>query len=279
MIKLGEKLLRKKYSELTFTDDYMFWKILVTNIDLCKELLELILGVKIRKICPPEGQKTIEHRFEGKGIRLDVYVEDDENTVYDLEMQTTLKKDLPKRIRYYQGIIDSNLISRNEPYSKLKKSNIIFICTDDPFGKGLPIYKFENICVQDTSLKLGDDAVKIVVNPNSCREDLSEEMNGIMDLLQGKSVAGGLAGKIANAVFEAKRYEEWEAEYMTLDMKLMEEREEGREEGRTMMLVELVNSNKITVEEAVTILGISEEAFQRIMAGDGIYHLLDKTTT
>ena len=34
---------RKTYEELCFTDDFMFCKILSNRLDLCQELLELIL--------------------------------------------------------------------------------------------------------------------------------------------------------------------------------------------------------------------------------------------
>ena len=41
---------KKRYEDLTFTDDFMFCKVLSSNEDICKELLELILGIRIRKI-------------------------------------------------------------------------------------------------------------------------------------------------------------------------------------------------------------------------------------
>ena len=68
---------------------------------------------------------------KSKGIRLDIYVEDDDNTVFNLEMQTTTYKELPKRSRYYQGIIDLNMIEKGESYDILKESYVIFICTFD----------------------------------------------------------------------------------------------------------------------------------------------------
>lgn len=75
------------------------------NKALCKELLEIILEVKIRDITYPEEQKTIKIIRDARSIRLDVYVEDDQNTVYNVEMQTTNPGNLPKRTRYYQGLI------------------------------------------------------------------------------------------------------------------------------------------------------------------------------
>ena len=132
-------LKQKEYKELLFTDDFMFCKILMNNKDICKEVIELILGCKVRNIGFPEVQKTIELTSDGKGIRLDVYLEDGE-TVYDLEMQTTISKDLPKRTRYYQGMIDLNLINRGAAYSELKESYVVFICLEDLFKRDRSIY-------------------------------------------------------------------------------------------------------------------------------------------
>lgn len=55
--------------------------------DLCRQLLELILNFKIRGINYPEREKTVEACIDGKGIRLDVYVEDDKKRSFDVEMQ------------------------------------------------------------------------------------------------------------------------------------------------------------------------------------------------
>ena len=38
----------KDYNELDFTNDFLFCKILENNEELCKELLELILGKKVK---------------------------------------------------------------------------------------------------------------------------------------------------------------------------------------------------------------------------------------
>ena len=51
-------------------------------------------------------------------------------------MQTTKKDNLPKRMRYYQGMIDLNILEKGESYKALKKSFVIFICTFDLFGQG-----------------------------------------------------------------------------------------------------------------------------------------------
>lgn len=112
----------KKYDDLTFTDDFMFCKVMTTNPELCHELLELILGKKVGAFTRLDQQKPIEMTADGKGIRFDVYSEDDSGIVYDCEMQTSKKDNLPKRTRYYQGMIDLNLLERGADYKELKKS-------------------------------------------------------------------------------------------------------------------------------------------------------------
>lgn len=101
----------KAYEELELKDDFMF-SVIMRNPKYVKPFLETILGIKIAKIEYPDSQKSIDVSAGSNGIRLDVYVEDDKHTVFNLEMQTTGKRDLPKRMRYYQGMIDLNILEK-----------------------------------------------------------------------------------------------------------------------------------------------------------------------
>ena len=58
-----------------------------------------------------------------------------------------------------------------------------FICLKDVFGKNLPIYTFNNICEQNHSLTLGDEATKVIVNAEGSRDDLPENMRSFLDYL------------------------------------------------------------------------------------------------
>ena len=53
----------------------MFCKILTSNPELCRELLELIIGKKVGTFLRQEKQKPIEITADGKGIRFNVYME------------------------------------------------------------------------------------------------------------------------------------------------------------------------------------------------------------
>jgi predicted transposase/invertase (TIGR01784 family) len=100
--------MNRTLKELNLEDDFLFAKVM-SDKEVCKELLEEILEIEIEKIEMIEEQKTIDLLLESKGIRLDVYVKDENNTIYNVEMQRGNHRNLPKRLRYYQGSIDLDL--------------------------------------------------------------------------------------------------------------------------------------------------------------------------
>lgn len=251
---------RKSYEELGFTDDFMFCKILEKRTDLCKELLEIILSKKIKRVVVNK-KKTIDVAYTAKSIRFDVYVEEAGNTVYDIEMQTDVQKFVAKRSRYYQGMIDLNLIEKGEKYTKLKTSYIIFICMFDPFGKGRHIYTFENRCVEDLDIKLSDETTKIFLNPYGTENDISEEMDEFLKFIAGEESSSTFAKRMQQEVEKAKQNKEWRLEYMTLHMRDME----NQEIGEARKLVEMINNLTISVgtcEKACKMCRISKQDYE-----------------
>ena len=148
----------------------------------------------------PELQKTIKEDFEAKGIRLDAYVNDGKGTVYDIEMQAVTSKYLPRRTRYYQSMIDLQLVDKGQDYDTLNDSYIIFICLSDLFGKGRYRYSFENICKEDTEVMLNDGAKKIFLNADGKKGDISEELKAFLDYVAGRPSEDAFVKKLESAV-------------------------------------------------------------------------------
>ena len=166
----------KSVKELNLEDDFLFAKVM-TDESICKIVLEKILAIEIKEIKMPEEQKVINILSENKGIRLDIYVNDDQNMVYNIEMQKGRDTELAKRSRYYQGNIDINMITKGSKYFELHKSFIIFICTTfDPFNEGRHLYTFENLCNQNPSLRLGDETSKVFLTTRGTLDDVDQEM-------------------------------------------------------------------------------------------------------
>ena len=161
----------------------------------------------------------------------------------DIEMQPTMKKNLPKRSRYYQGMIDLNLIERGANYKELRKSFVIFICLSDPFDKNLHIYTFENQCRECPSLLLGDETTKVFINAAGTADDVSEEMKAFLDYLQGKGTKSDFTRRIDDEVNKARTHEEWKVEYMSLFLRDQEMREEGEEKIRRTTILNMLKEN------------------------------------
>ena len=233
---------RKGLEERSIKDNFVFGEVM-QNPRKCKSLLECILGIKIRKIKYPELEKTIDKAIGSKSVRLDVYVEDEFDTIYNIEIQATNRKNLPKRSRYYQGIIDINIIDKGDDYKKLKKSYVIFICDYDEFGKGRHIYTFENMCLEEPGLRLGDDTVKIILNTKGTMDDVGEDVKELLHYIAGQEPKSELTRSLDAEVSRVKSSRKWRRKFMTLLMR----DNENKTLGQYMKLVGQIR--KINVNE------------------------------
>ena len=133
-------------------------------------------------------------------------------------MQTTDKKNLGCRMRYYQSLIDAELLDKGANFNDLKESNIIFFCTFDPFRKGLPQYTFCNSCEELPDLKLDDKCRKIAYNVNAFEKVDDEQIRKLLEFISTGKSETPLTNKICKELKRVQGNEEWRAEYMTWEM-------------------------------------------------------------
>ena len=253
----------KPWEELTIRDDYMF-KLVMRRRRICKKMLEGTLRIRIEKIRYLETEKSITAPYRSKGIRLDVYVKDERNTVYNIEMQIRrLEGDaLFKRTRYYQSMMDADLLAAGADYDELNKTIIIFICPFDPFGEGRYMYTFENICLENKNLKLLDGATKIFLNTKGQIGDIDDTIRAFLQYVDGVVTDNSFVQEVEEEIRRVKLEEGERVNYMTFAMKMMEERKEGRKEGqrdeRVAILRRLVTQSQIPVEQALEMIGIPQ---------------------
>ena len=130
-------------------------------------------------------------------------------------------------------MIDLQLLEAGDKsYMKLNKTYIIFICTFDLYGKGRHIYTFENICKEDNSLSMGDEATKIFLNSDSDMDDVGKELRAFLDYVKGIKVTNDdFIDRLEEAVKRAKANKKWRRDYMTMEMLERVKFEEGLDEG------------------------------------------------
>ena len=221
---------KKTLDELTLMDDYMF-AVVMEETRFLQPLLEFILDMKIAKIEIIEPQKTEKSGYNSKGVRLDLYVVDENGVIYNVEVQTTKQKHLPKRMRYYHSVMDISILNPGDLYNELRKSFVIFICNYDPFERDRYIYTFENICREEPDLSFGDETTKVVVNTQGSKGEISEGMLEVINYLKDERITGEFSQALDDAVNAVKASEERRREYMIVNMHDNEVRAEGRAEG------------------------------------------------
>jgi predicted transposase/invertase (TIGR01784 family) len=270
-----------RWENLTLANDFMFSKVMC-DAELCTEMIRRILpDMDIGHIKFIESQKSEKHSIDTRGVRFDVYAKSDNRKIFDCEVQTSDKKDLPRRTRAYHIMLGlealkKDTLNKSGMYNEMPDTFVIFLCTFDPFSLGRHIYSFCNICKEDNALKLNDGAVTIFLNAKGRADDVNGELKAFLDFMLGKSCNDPFIMRLEERLNELKQKTEWRRNYMLLltreEEALIEGRNEGRIEGRIegrnegiALGKELGRSETLnSAIEAMKLNGISNEQIDNI---------------
>ena len=221
----------KSFDELTFQDNFIFQKVMLKK-HICKAVLERLLDISIKDIIYIHEEKNLDVRWDTKSVRLDVFVNDDKGTVFNIEMQTSKDmEELVKRTRFYQSILDMYHIQKGQKYTTLNESYIIFICTFSVFMGNRHKYTFRNVCIEDHDIALNDGATKLFLSTKGTQNDVSKPLQAFLDYIDGQEATDELLRDIDDAVYEVKHCEAWKEEYSMLSMDHYKYWKEGMTEG------------------------------------------------
>ena len=186
--------LKKNLKDLNLLDRFLFAEAM-EDPEIAACILEIILGKEVVLKHLPQTEKENRRAAWSRHIRMDVWAMDEEDTVYKTEVQKQNTRNLPRRSRLYQGMIDSKLL---EPgvidYNQLNDVYVIMIMPFDLFGKGLYRYTFRMRGEEAPDLVLEDGAqVKRIYQYMEAHPQMDTE--GIYKkLLAGESSEGSFVG-------------------------------------------------------------------------------------
>ena len=264
------------YENLTIRNKFMFGKV-TQNPVIAQKMAELLTPAEIGEVTGVEREKFLQHRSTSKYVKLDMYLEDENGHVVDTEMQNRsnnkmVQEELPLRIRYYQGMIDQEIVSSGIDYIFLKETYIIFICTYDPFGQGRYVYHFHMACDEDEEIQLRDKMNWIFYNTTADLADVPEGIREFLSYVEHENVEDEFTKLLDKEVKNARLNEEWRSEYLKTyvnDMDMRREgylegeeigekrgRTEGRNEALTELLHNLMETQNISEAEARKMLKI-----------------------
>ena len=266
----------KPIEDLTFTDDGMFQAVL-HEPDICAELVERLLHVSVHHVEYPKIEKQIAPYFTTKGVRLDVYLKDNDKII-DVEMQSYPQEALGKRTRYYNSMIDMDSLMKGQDYTELKDCYILFICKKDPFIDdneqpcGLPCYTFRNTCLEKSDVNLNDKTLKVIYNASAYREEKDPRIRDFLHFVcTNEPGKDDFTNRLSAIVEKLKDNEKFKGDYLAMNLHdrdlIRRTRKEAIEEGIAMGISQGISqgARNNAIENARNFLkeGISTEIIAR----------------
>jgi predicted transposase/invertase (TIGR01784 family) len=232
--------------------------------------LSIILDEEDIQLREVKVEEVVLNKTGKRAIRLDAWALSEDDRQFDMEMQNESDQDsLPKRSRFYQGMIDSPILKSGQKtkYRQLPSTTIIFITQDDIFEKNLAKYTFTEQCEEVAGLKLGDGTTKIFLNMTS--RNGSPELISLLQYMKHTSIDNpDIISKdrrlieLDQVVCEVRNSEEWEAIRVDLidygiKQGIQRGRKQGLDEGELKNLIRQVSKKRIkkcSVAEAADML-------------------------
>ena len=237
-----------KFEDLKISNDFMFKEVMKSNKGLCKRLVGSIMQQDIEDIVYIETEKTLQPYYDSRGIRLDVILADENHTRYNLEMQArnVISKAgvalLPKRTRYYQSVIDMDMLKKGENFDQLNPLVLIFICTFDFYKEGRYVYTFKSRCLENLELELANDVTVKLVNAKGKQGQVNDLLKNFLEYVMTNKPVDDFTKDVERQVWAVKNDKKAREEYMVLQAKIREHEiiafEAGEAQGHAAGLAE-----------------------------------------
>lgn len=211
------KELVEKWTRAGLSNDFIFNK---TFLDpgLTSELLNRVLpDLRLTNVKIINTQYELVSTHDAKGLRFDIYAEDDHGNRFDIEMQVLDKHNLPQRIRFYQSTLALDSYERGEDYLQVRNAYVIFFCCFDPFGRSDQWYRIRRgIDSGQTFYPLSDGETTLCYDVTSLRKTVSPPLQNFLDLVAGRSVEDNddFIVQLRKRIASVKQNRKWRREYM-----------------------------------------------------------------
>ena len=264
------EIIRQKIKEYRLMDDAFFSEVFRGDTEAASFLLCVILDRSDLNVIQVDTQAEYKNAAR-RSVRLDIRAVDAAGQIYDIEIQKSDDGALPQRTRYYSGMIDSELLDKNDPFSALGQTYVIFITENDYFSAGCPIYHIERCIKELNDAYFGDGSHILYVN--GAFRDATHPIGRLMHDFHCMTAEDMFYPVFAERVHYFK---ETERGYQTMSRVT----EELMEIGRMEAFYELYTDQRISKNEFAAYVGISvDEVDSFIKEKISIYPRSPKKTT
>ena len=231
-----EKAIRKFLRDADLMDDDFMKICLHDHMNCIQAMIQHVLSSKNIKIVKVELQKI--YQGFNRSLIIDIFAEDEDGTIYDVEIQRLNSGATPRRARFHGGMMDVHHLGKGHDFADLPDSYVIFITENDVIGHGKTMYTISKY-VDGFNEPFNDGQHIIYVNC-SADNDGSEVWKLIHDMTC-KNPDEMLIPELAERVSELKETPKGEREVNkyfkefvkeAMEKGLAEGKAEGKAEGR-----------------------------------------------
>ena len=151
-------------------------------------------------------------------------------------------------------------------YPELCKSFVVFICTFDPYGKGLPVYHFTYRCKEDNALQMGDLTENIFLNAKAADNTEDKELAAFLQYVNSGLAQNKFTQEIDEETKRVRNDTKWRERIVTweMDLRIMKKRahEKGKQEGKKEMALEIADALRkkgMSDDEIAELTGVPEK--------------------
>ncbi len=258
-IKPIDPKMMERIQGLRLMDDDFMTIVFSGDNKLTEFLLRILLDRTDLTVKQSLTQKE-KHNIFGRSVRLDILAVDTEGKQYNIEIQRADKGASKKRARYNLSMIDSHSLQKNDDFSALSETYIIFITVNDIYKKGDPIYKVKQIIetIDGTILPFDNGVNTIYVNGAYNGE------NAIGWLMHDFRESNADKMHYAEIAERVRFHKQENGEVNTVCRAFEEYGNEREEKAKREMAMKLIQKNKLSLEDIAETTDLPLEQVQKM---------------
>lgn len=238
------RFLPKSLEDLNLMDAFLM-EATTENVENAKKIAKVVIeratGHTVENLIVETEKQLKGLSLDRRGIRMDIYVQEQNHRgngaptlrLYDIEPNKYYEKDIPRRSRFYQSLIDSKLLPTDTPFEDLPDVITIWILPYDPFGENRMIYTVKNMVVENNELMYNDGVIKLFLYTKGTKGG-SQKLKDLLTYIEHTTPSNAVDDdllKIQEIVDNVKNRKDVGKRYMTLQEMINYEKSDSRIEG------------------------------------------------
>lgn len=250
--KFEQEILKTVDGFCLFDDNFMSL-VFDKNIEAAELLLSIILERDDITVIEVVGQREYKNPvIGGRSIRIDIYAKDATGKIYDIEVQRDDFGADAHRARFNSSMIDTRMLKEKQKFKELHDSYVIFITEKDMIGEGLPLYHIDRT-IRENGTLFGDGSHIIYVNG-----EYKNDNHPVGKLMHDFGCRRSVDMFYPQLAKQMKYYKETEGGRAIMCKAVEDLTESSRLDSKFQDISNLMETMKLTLEQAMNALKISE---------------------